>query len=253
MVISVRLTRSRLARGFLTVERKYQSMFPPQETTIRIYLGESKRARTVKYTPASSTAKEVRIYGLRSWFRKHGAKPNDKVEITREVDGYRLRLITVAQQYQKELASAQDERQARKILRKLAKRQSRDEKSVALEQLRLLARQRINRRRRSIGSHQRLEVTPPYIRTLLAQVYEGRCQICGYTFKKRDGTPYFEIHHLNPEAGHNPKNLLVVCANCHRRLEHARYKMEYSKDGWAIEIAFNGERYSVNQALRAKS
>jgi 5-methylcytosine-specific restriction endonuclease McrA len=53
------------------------------------------------------------------------------------------------------------------------------------------------------------------------------CQICGlHGFLKRDGTPYCEVHHLfhlandPPAECLNPEYLIVVCANCHRRMHY---------------------------------
>ncbi len=61
------------------------------------------------------------------------------------------------------------------------------------------------------------------------------CQVCGFNFektygKREDSDPYIEIHHINPLAAtsakkgeHNvdcSKDLIPVCANCHRMLHH---------------------------------
>lgn len=46
------------------------------------------------------------------------------------------------------------------------------------------------------------------------------CQICGFTFKKADGTDYAEVHHLESLAHGGldvAANCLVLCANCHKQ------------------------------------
>ncbi|MGH7142608.1 MAG: HNH endonuclease [Planctomycetota bacterium] len=62
----------------------------------------------------------------------------------------------------------------------------------------------------------------------LKGVYKGECQICGDTFEKeskKNGTHYCEGHHLTPlaEGGSqiDPKNMVILCATCHRKLHYA--------------------------------
>ena len=95
----------------------------------------------------------------------------------------------------------------------------------------------------------RREVVPPAIRILLRELHDGRCQLCSFTFEKRSAEPYFEVHHLDPAVGHHPKNLLVVCANCHAQFEHATVTDPRWADGWLISIAINGKQVSVRQPL----
>ena len=61
------------------------------------------------------------------------------------------------------------------------------------------------------------------------------CQICGFDFektygKREDMLPYIEVHHIRPlneQSGEEhsvdcTKELIPVCANCHRMLHHLR-------------------------------
>ena len=59
------------------------------------------------------------------------------------------------------------------------------------------------------------ESVPASLRAILARLYKGQCQISGFSFLKRDGEPYFEVHHIDPLLGHHAKNVLVVCPNVH--------------------------------------
>lgn len=74
----------------------------------------------------------------------------------------------------------------------------------------------------------------------LKALYDGRCQICEFTFPKRDGTNYAEVHHLESlsEGGwEDPRNMLVVCANCHRQLHYGRVKrIGWENDRLMLEI-----------------
>jgi hypothetical protein len=93
------------------------------------------------------------------------------------------------------------------------------------------------------------ETVPANLRTLLEYLYMGKCQICDFGFLKRDKKPYFEIHHLDPLKGHHPKNLLVVCGNCHNQFEYADVKQAFNEDEWLVRVSFNERTYPVKQAM----
>lgn len=93
------------------------------------------------------------------------------------------------------------------------------------------------------------ESVPFNLRTLLEHLYRGECQVCNFGFLKRDKKPYFEIHHLDPLKGHHPKNLLVVCGNCHNQFEYAAVKREFNEDEWLVSVSFNERTYPVRQAM----
>ncbi len=49
-----------------------------------------------------------------------------------------------------------------------------------------------------------------------------RCQACGFSFTKRDGTKYVEAAHikgLGEGGADNPDNVVALCANCHKKLD----------------------------------
>lgn len=53
----------------------------------------------------------------------------------------------------------------------------------------------------------------------------GACEACGQPapFKRADGEPFLEVHHLRPLAEGGPDqvdNALATCPNCHRRFHH---------------------------------
>lgn len=79
----------------------------------------------------------------------------------------------------------------------------------------------------------------------LKKKYNYKCQICGLDgFLKRSEEPYAEVHHVigvgngGADLSHN---LLVVCANCHRKLEYA--KIEFDDIRGSIKI--NDEPYKI--------
>ncbi len=58
----------------------------------------------------------------------------------------------------------------------------------------------------------------------LQQWYGGRCQICGLTFAKRNGEPYFEglylVSRIQARWIDRPGNVLCLCANCCAKFQH---------------------------------
>ena len=75
----------------------------------------------------------------------------------------------------------------------------------------------------------RRTVAVPRTNRLLAEalkhLYASRCQICGDTFRTREGGRYSEVHHIQPlsdDGPDAPQNMLVVCATCHIKLHLAR-------------------------------
>jgi hypothetical protein len=64
----------------------------------------------------------------------------------------------------------------------------------------------------------RWEAKDSRVREFLRIEYNGECQICGHTFRKRDGEPYFEGLYLvsHTQAGwiDRPGNVLCLCPTC---------------------------------------
>ncbi|MFA6501473.1 MAG: HNH endonuclease, partial [Parachlamydiales bacterium] len=55
----------------------------------------------------------------------------------------------------------------------------------------------------------------------MKEKYNNKCQICGFTFKKKDGSNYSEVAHIKPihslETGvDKPSNMVVLCPNHHK-------------------------------------
>jgi predicted restriction endonuclease len=58
-------------------------------------------------------------------------------------------------------------------------------------------------------------------KAFLREQYDGKCQICNYSFTKRNGEPYFEGVYLVSRTKASwidrPGNVLCLCANCSTR------------------------------------
>jgi len=91
----------------------------------------------------------------------------------------------------------------------------------------------------------------------LKELYEHQCQITGniYTFLKRNGVPYTEVHHLVPLANggaDNPLNMIIVSPLVHRMLHYAEVegidfaKIQEESDGSAsLSIKINNENHTI--------
>ena len=59
----------------------------------------------------------------------------------------------------------------------------------------------------------------------LKEIYNYRCQICGYGFREKYGVDYAEAHHIIPfvqSMNNNPENILILCPNHHRIIHKAK-------------------------------
>lgn len=74
----------------------------------------------------------------------------------------------------------------------------------------------------------------------LKEQYKNECQICGFTFKQRNGDLYSEVAHIEPISSKKvgmdrPSNMLVLCANHHKMLDLGDLKFisvtQYELDG----------------------
>jgi 5-methylcytosine-specific restriction protein A len=87
---------------------------------------------------------------------------------------------------------------------------------------------------------------------LIRKLYGGKCQITGnkYTFTKKDGSIYSEVHHLIPlgEGGADSAyNLIVVSSMIHDMLHYAKVSPINLKDinNRELSVTINGEPYKI--------
>lgn len=64
----------------------------------------------------------------------------------------------------------------------------------------------------------------PVARAFLREQYGGRCQICGSSFRKRNGEPYFEglylVSRTKAQWIDRPGNIVCLCATCCAKFAH---------------------------------
>lgn len=200
--------------------------------------------------------------GVKDWFKENGIKSGDEIVIQvidKENFIYRLipeqKFVKETRELQLSLDNSESEWEASEKLTTLAQWTSLDKKQVVYNEYKRLVNTITAQDREYVENRlsRARETTPASLRTLLETIYQGHCQVCDFWFLKRDTRPYFEIHHLNPLKGHHPKNLVVVCGNCHNQFEYANVGHEFNNDSWLIRVLFNEGIYQVNQiALNIK-
>ncbi len=259
---AIRLTQSRLDKGLIAVPTALAKWFPDHNADIQVYLHGSPTLQSKRYSSYNSSSKECRIGGVKQWFEENDLKSGDEI-VVQLIDKknliYRLiperNFVVTTQGLQTDFDNSTNEPEASEKLVRLSEWTNIEKGGVALNEYRRLAITSISAERKSTtrkASRSR-ESTPPSLRTLLGQLYQGHCQVCDFWFLKRNSEPYFEIHHLDAERGHHPKNLVVVCGNCHNQFEYADVAPKFDDEQWLIGVYFNRALHQVNQiALTAK-
>ena len=255
---TIEVSQSRVDKGLIALPRSLTGWFPDYNTTIRVYLGDSLIPEVKNYTSYTSSTNESRIGGLIDWFNANNIRGGDEIVIQlidEKESIYRLiaenDFIIKTQELQNSFDNSQDEEEALEGVVQLARWTELDKSRVSLNEYRRLVDTMPFRRREYVSrrSNQTRERTPHNLRILLGEIYQGHCQVCDFTFLKKDDKPYFEIHHIDPVEGHQPKNLMVVCANCHRQFQFANAAHTFNNEDWLIKVNFNQSSYDINQIL----
>ena len=252
---TIKITKSRIEKGLIAIPVSLTNLFPEENATIQVCVDDSLKYDLKKYSSYKSTTRECRIGGMVEWLKENEIKSGDEIVIQlidKEQLKYRIipekKFIGRVQKLQKSLDGSQDEEEVSKTISDISKWIYTDKGAVVLREFNRLTSQPFEKRKHvSRSSIQHRESVPSTIRFLLSKTYNGHCQVCDFWFLKKDGNPYFEIHHLNPLFGHHPKNLILACANCHRQFEYAHVKHIFDNKGFLSKVSFNTKKYSVNQ------
>ena len=259
-IIAVRTTPGNVSKGLIAIPKRLRHAFPKERGTVSVLLDDADAPAQKPYSPYESSTRQCRIGGLHAWYRQHRLKGGEQLLITildQAAGVYRLTLGQREQEREarEELDAARTDLEAHEQLRNLAGLQQKPERETAIAELaRIVRLQREEERRHlSLRGTVRGESVRASIRAVLRTVHEGRCQLCGFTFLKRDGESYFEIHHIDASKGDQLWNLLVVCPNCHAQFEHADVGGFEKRGVWVIAAKINGERKAIYQPLVRQS
>lgn len=253
---TIRITQSRLDKGLIAIPVSLSKWFPKHSTTIQVYLNNSPLSQTKQYSSYNSSTHECRIGGLKQWFQQNNVQSGDEI-VVQFIDKERLiyRLIPESNfllkttELQNSFDKSKNEDEATDKIVTLAQWAHLDKSKAMLNEYyrltntfpaddRQYVKRTISRARESV---------PVNLRTVLEEIYKGHCQLCDFWFLKRNNRPYFEVHHLDSQKGHHPKNLVVVCGNCHNQFEHSDVKQEFNNEGWLVKVDFSKNKFSVTQ------
>lgn len=256
---TIRASTSRIEKGLLAIPQRFNGWFPGEKGQIQVVFDDEQKPKALTFHPYDPKVKETRVFGLGHWFSKRGVREGDLISITLEDLDTRLYRVALErfvrereeQTTRTKLQAARTDSEATQELTALSRLTKKRPRELAQEEL-LRISQKSSRQPRPMvrsGAVERHEGVPSAIRVLLRELHDGKCQLCSFTFEKRNGGPYFEIHHLDPDVGHDPTNLLIVCANCHAQFEHATVT-DYKWAGrWLVGVMINGKRFAVRQPL----
>lgn len=253
---TIRITQSRIDKGLIAIPTDISNFFPDHNDTIQVYLDDSPISQIKHYSSYNSSTRECRIGGVREWFQKHQMKNGDEIVIQfldKEHFVYRLisekNFLLKTKELQTTFDASENEPEASENISIISKWTNVSENKVFLHEYYRLINFPFNKDRQysKKNSASMKESTQSNLRILLENIYKGHCQICDFWFLKKDKRPYFEIHHLDPLKSHHPKNLLVICGNCHNQIEYANVKKELNDDNWLIKVYFNEKIYLVKQ------
>jgi hypothetical protein len=260
---TIRASASRLGKGLIAIPRKFKDLFPADKTRIQVTFDDEEKVKALTFHPHDPRVKETRIFGLGNWFKARGVQEGDLISIVlenREQWLYRIVLERYLQERQQtkarqQLQRAQTDLEAEEQLNALSRLTKLRPRQVAQQELLRIAKDTQRERRPNVApaASERHEGVPSGLRILLRELHDGKCQLCSFTFEKRNGKPFFEIHHLDPKIGHHPTNLLVVCPNCHAQLEHAIITDLRLAGPWLVGVTINEKRFSVRQPLAHES
>lgn len=256
--LTIQITKSRLDKGLIALPASLRDLFPKSNRDIQIYFDNNLLPISRRFSAYHSSTKEARIGGMKDWYESNKINEGDEIVIqVLDKDKYHYRIISennfissiISLREQLDKADSKEEAQSKLAL--ITDITNEKLKSTAVKELSRVAKNENIKLRKKIKrkSTKVSESINPSLRVLFEEVYKGHCQICDFWFLKKDSNPYFEIHHLDPQFGHHPKNILVVCGNCHNQFEHSYVRNMYNNDGWLINVEFNQRKYRVKQAL----
>lgn len=251
--ITVKVTQSRIAYGYLTIPISLTDLFPKKATDISLINDAGKEERK-QFSPDTTKGKENRIYGLRKFFNKYKIQDGDEIVI-QMIDENKYKIIpenifkNSIVDLERKIESSQTDKEVDKYIELLSSKTKKTNEEVAKSEfLRLISKKSSQRNTRSVSTTTK-ENVPPFIRKILLEVYKGKCQLTNFTFITKYGLPYFEVHHIKPKLTHHPKNLLVVCPNVHRQFDKANVEEYFDSDGWLRKVKFNDDEFFVRQAI----
>jgi hypothetical protein len=258
---TIKITKSRIDKGLIAIPRTLLGWFPEHNQDIKIFLDDFDEPQMKVYTSYKSKTRESRIGGLKEWINKGQFTDGDEIVIQcldKERHIYHLSseklFVNYVQGLQKKFDSAENEETANDKIIKLSTFVDLTTKKTAINEYHRLSNLPLEDKRKYVTrkSNKTKEQIPYNLRIIVGEIYKGICQVCGFYFLKKNKMSYFEIHHLDALKGNHPKNLVLVCANCHRQFEYANVFHGFSEQGWLVSVRFNRKNFQIKQNVGKK-
>ena len=251
---TIKVTQSRINKGLLAIPVSLIGCFPKKKNRIYVAFGKDKEAILKNFTPYSSSSRESRIGGMKSFYKDFNVQDGDELVI-QILDKERYRIFTEKQfennitKIEEELDKSEDEIEAVSNLNQISTITNYGFEETLLSEFYRLSKKEINKRISKSRESRTKTSVPASIRTILSTIYNGKCQISGFGFLMKTGKPYFEIHHIKPGLGHHLRNLLVVSPNVHAQFTYANLEEFFDEQGWLRRVKFNNCEFIVNQII----
>jgi len=252
--ITIKTTKSRIEKGLLAIPVSLIDLFPTNSSMLCL-IDERGVEEIKNFTPYNSSSRECRIGGMRDFYEKYHVNDGDELVI-QLLDNEKLKIIPeniftkqVRQLEQNfELSATEDESSI--ALKNIAKTVNKKQIEVVIGEYSRMAKESILQRKTVTKTNVNVrEGVPSSLRKILLEIYQGKCQVTQFSFQTKSGSPYFELHHIDPLKGNHFKNLLVVSPNVHAQFTYANVIEKFDEDNWLREVEFNGEKHFVNQAI----
>jgi len=256
--LTIKMTQSRIDKGLIAIPRSLVDFFPNGNADIRVYLNDFSKPEVTTYSYYKGTTRENRIGGMAHWFEENNIQNGDEIVIQiidTDKHIYRLipenKFIVKTKTLQTKFDTSKNDDDASENIKHIGEWMNLQKRDVAIREFYRMAQETSIPKRGYVEREldRVRENVPHSSRVLLDYIYQGHCQLCDFTFLKKDMKPYYEIHHIDPLIGNHPKNLISVCANCHSQFEYANVHHEFNPDGWLTKVRFNDVPYTANQIL----
>ncbi len=252
--ITIKVTKSRIDKGLLAIPVSLIYLFP--ENADEVYLvNEDGTEERKSFTPYKSSSRECRIGGMKELYEKYSVQKGDELVI-QPLGNNRYRIIPEkvflgkVKEFERKAEETDNDREIESLIHDFTNFVNTEPEILIKKEFLRLSKTRIEARKvvpkKETGVRERV---PPFIRRMLLNLYHGKCQVSGFTFLMKNGQPYFEIHHIKPELGNHPKNLLVVSPNVHAQFTYAYVKHFFDSGGWLRKVKFNDKTYEVYQII----
>jgi len=252
--ITIKTTQSRINKGLLAIPVSLIDLFP--KNSKKIYLvDEFGNSEQKTFTPYSSSSRECRIGGLKSFYNNYKIKDGEELVILiLDDETYRIMPEKVFQNIVlknlSSLRSSKNDDEALNNLNHISKITNLSEIEILKNEFVLLSKKEIEKRGFVEKQKTIVKQSVPYsIRKILLEIYLGKCQVTNFTFLTKRNKPYFELHHINPALGNHLKNLLVVSPNTHAQFTHSNLEQFFDDQGWLRKVKFNDDELNVFQII----